>query len=190
METQRTAEYVIGGVVLVLIGAIIGALSDPYLPASLSNAKKGYQAGFDAAKTLVLNSGVGNMIKTPDDIRTLQGTVTAVSGSTLTLHLRSVNPFDDPALADRTVLLDASTTIVKLVPKDPAAYQAELASFTKASKGSAASATPPALFSTVVASAASLTVGGPISVTASENIKNLKEFAASDIQILPGTLTP
>ena len=186
METQRTAEYVIGGIVLILIGAIVGALSDPYLPASLSNAKKGYQAGFDAAKALVLNSSAGSFFRTPDDVRLLQGTITAIDGNRVTFHVNSMNPFDDPTLADRTALLGSSIVITKILPKDPKTYQAELASFTKAPQG----ATSPAPFTTVAANVANLGVGTTISVTASENIKTLQEFPAAAIQILPGTSTP
>ncbi|MFZ3044207.1 MAG: hypothetical protein WA058_03850 [Minisyncoccia bacterium] len=174
METQNSTKYflwIIGGGIL--IGAIGTIYVDPYLPASVSN----YQKGFATAKNLVENSSFGDLFKTPADVRTLSGTVTAINGNQLALHVQS-NPFDNPTLADRTVLISVSTEVVNFVLKNPATYQAELASFTKSGQ----SGTPPQPFTQVAASASNIKVNDTIMVIATENIKTLKEFTASKIQ--------
>lgn len=133
------------GAALLLAGVAIGILADPYLPSALSNAKKGYQSGFATAKKLVEESRYGNYFRTPDDIRFVGGTVTAINGDRLTIHTASANPFDDPALNERTVLVDANTKV----------------------------------------DLSTIKVGSSVVVIASENVKAIKEFTASEIQLQP-----
>jgi len=47
-----------------LVGGAAGVAADPYLPSSLSNAQKGYQTGFAAARTLVEESQYGHYFQT------------------------------------------------------------------------------------------------------------------------------
>ncbi len=191
METQSSLKFLIIGITAFLGGAIVGMFTDPYLPAPLSNTKKGYQFGFTAAQTLVENSSVGSFFRTPNDVRILSGTVTAISGDSFTVHLQSVNPFDDPSLADRTVIVNASTTVTRLVPVDPKVFQTEMNSFMVTTQGTATNTkAPPASFTTVVANEADIKVGDSVNVSASGNIKTLKEFIASDINILLKTSAP
>ncbi|MFA6502736.1 MAG: hypothetical protein WCT45_00575 [Candidatus Paceibacterota bacterium] len=172
-------------VVAFVAGGIVGAATDPYLPAALSNAKKGYEEGFASAKRLVEESQYGNLFRGPEDVRYVAGTVTAVEGSRLTLRVQAPNPFEDPALAERTVLITTNTKVVKFVPKDEKAYQAELATFTKSAESKVAGAVPPAPFTRVVLDASSVTADTVVVATASYNIKDAKEFQASEIQVQP-----
>jgi len=109
----------------------------------------GYQLGFATAKNLVENSSLGELIRTPDDIRTIVGTVAAVAGDSITLHTVSNNPFDDLLFADRTVLVDSTTKIV--VQTSPGVFKNDLAS---------------------------IKVGDVLLVTTATNIKSLKTFTA------------
>ena len=158
-------------VIALLAGIILGVFVDPYLPASISNAKKGYQAGFEAAKMLVASSSVGAMFNTPADVRSLSGTVTAIHGDTLTLHVGVTDPFGDPALADRMVTIDASTTIVRLTirPGSPATSKDAIP-------------TPP-LFTQTAVNLSGISIDDPLTVTAAENIATAKAFTATGIQI-------
>ncbi len=169
-----------------LIGAFAVAFADPYLPASISNAKKGYQAGFDAAKTLVENSSLGSFFQTPADVRMLSGTVTAINGNRITFHIQSTNPFDDPTLADRVASIDASTAITMQTRKDQKTYQAGISALvqvhTVAASTTAAIISP---FVTTSASISDIKVGTSVNVSAAENIRSLGEFTASAIQIIP-----
>ncbi len=176
---------------MLVIGLIIGAgASFAFLKASpVATGNDSYQAGFDAAKKLVLDSSMGGMFQTPDDVRVLQGTVTAISGNQLTLHTQSINPFDDPALADRTVLINASTTVVKLAQKDPKTFQAEMSAFMKATQsGTPQTAPPPQPFTHVPATIADIAVGNVVTISAADNVKTAKSFTASQIQIQQETL--
>ena len=154
-----------------IAGGVIGIAADPYLPSALSNAKKGYQSGFAAARKVIEDSTLGGFFKSPDDIRVLSGTVTAVSGDRITFHIQSTNPFDDSALANRVALINASTTVIKLTP----------------SVGTTTKSTVPAQFVTSPATVLDIKIGDFINVLALENVKIVKEFSARGIQIQPET---
>lgn len=191
METQtqppvcpsHTTQY-IG---TVLIGIIVGiGLSFVYFkqaPASIGGGT--YQEGFDTAKNRVLESAMGAIFRTPDDIRTLSGAVTALNGSKITIHIESQNPFDDPALADRTIVITVGTKITKISQGDPKVFQAEMDTFMKkiqSGKVAGSPPVPPEPTRTTVG-ASSIKVGDTITATALENIRTLKEFTASELQI-------
>ena len=182
METRNDTKTILFSILIAfLLGAITVTFADPYLPASISNAKKGYQSGFDAAKMLVLNSGVGASFQTPADTHSLSGTITAIDGNQFTLHVQSPNPFDDPSLTDRVVTFSTSTMVIKLVQKDPKVFQSEMDAFAKATQVS--STTSPTPFTQVAANISDMKAGDVVTVTSSQNIKTLKEFSASQIQI-------
>ncbi len=188
METRNTMKYLTIGAVLFLAGAIIGAFANSYLSAAKISAA--YQSGFDAAKTLVLNSSLAGFINTQSDVHTLTGTVTAINGNQFTLHLQSVSPFDDPTLADRIVTVDSATQVVNLVPKDPKIFKSEVEAYAKLAQSGAStsmtsvqSSIPPNSFTQIATSSTAIKVGDPLTVAASENIKTAKEFVAVQVQI-------
>lgn len=159
--------YLIAGVGLLVFGALLEIFSDPYLPASLSNTKKGYDNGFAAARTLVEKSSFGTFFKTEADVRIVTGTITAISGNQFTLHDDLViNPFEKTSFKERTVVMTDTTKVTKLIPKKQNTVATQ-----------------------VTASPSNLQVGDSVMVTAGENIKTLAEFAATDIQILSSAFT-
>lgn len=163
-------------VLIFIVGIAVGAFVSFYFYSPSS-----YQAGFDAARNLVENSSVGGVFRTPDDIRILSGTVTAINGTSITLHTVSNNPFDDPSLNDRIILVASSTKIFEFTQKDPKVFQSEVAAFTKTAQS--ASSTSPTFFSLTATDLTRIKVGDALSVTALKNIKSVKEFTASEIQI-------
>lgn len=186
METGNEIKTISLSVVIAfLIGAVVAMLADPYLPSPLSNTQKGYQNGFNAAKTLVASSSVGGFFQTPADVRTLSGTVTAISGNRITFHVQSSNPFDDPSLANRTAIVDASTTVIRLAQKDPVVYQAEMDAFTKAQKTATTTGILPTPTVVASAQASDIKIGDMINVLTLVNVKTLGEFTVRAIQILP-----
>lgn len=167
MEAQSGVRSFVAGIVLILMGILIGVFADPYLPASFSNSGKGYQAGFNAAKQRVEESSVGTLLRASEDLRSLSGTVTSVAGNRVSLHLSFISPFDDQTLDDRTVLVGASTKVVKLsvVPTKEAL--------------------PIRQTTETVVEVSAIKEGDTLSITTAENVKLLKEFTASEIKIQP-----
>ncbi len=181
---SHTTQYI--GAVLVGIIVGVGATFVYFKQAPVSAGNNTYQAGFDAAKNRVLESPMGMIFKTPDDIRTLSGSVTAISGNKITIHTESQNPFDDPALADRIVTVTADTKIFKHTQKTPEVLKAEMDVLIKnmqSAKAGSLPATPPPPSTKTMTDIASITVGAVLNVTAVENIKMSKEFLVSEIQI-------
>lgn len=179
------ATYLIAGVALLLAGGIISVFADPYLPASLSNTQKGYQSGFIAAQTLVEDSSLGSFFKTQDDVRAVSGTVTAIDGNRITIHDESsaINPFDGPAIKDRTIVIDTNTKIIKLTEKTSAMIKAEMDAYLKTLISSSTPVTTSQPYIQTTVDASSIKIGDLLTVTASENVKTVAEFTAQEIQI-------
>lgn len=192
MELQTSpsfsAKQTALGAVILVAGIVIGAVASFYFS---------YQAGFNAARSLVEQSSLGGFFRVENDVRSVSGTVTAITSDRLTVHSQSVgNPFNEPAISDRTILIAATTKVVRLTAKDSAVFQAELAAFTKAAQLSQTTSTmtgtpisPPAafpqMFSQTTVSAASIQVGDLVTAITSENVKAAAEFTAQEIQIQP-----
>ena len=162
---------IIGAIVLAsAIGIVIGMTF-------FSHAAAGPTI-FAAAPT---NGGV--VVGVPTDMRTIPGTVTAISGNTFTLHTANSS---DPALADRTVVVTAETTVTKAVQKDQATQNADMTAFSKAV--AAAKSKPqlvvlPSKFTTVPADLSEITIGSLVVVATQTNIETLKSFSATSISI-------
>lgn len=182
METQNNS-CVILVVAAVVVSLVAGFFLDPYLPASMSNAKKGYTTGFDAARQIVEGSRYGDYFRTPSDIRYVSGTVTAINGDRLTISAQEQNLFDGLVESEKTVIIDANTSVYKFEPKDPKVYQEELATFLKSLASKVAGVVAPLPTTKIAIDLSSITIGTLIAAIALENIKDMKEFTASEIQI-------
>ena len=170
-----------------IVGLFLGVVvSFVYLKPAPPNGGNTYQDGFNAARKLAEDSDVGGVFRTPDDVRTIFGVVTAIAGNRITIQTQSRNPFDDPALLDRVVMVTPATKITKTSPGDIGAFQAEMEAFIKKTQeGKGAGLTPPRppqpIKTTVEVS--SIAEGAALTVTAAENIKTMKEFSASEINL-------
>ena len=200
MEPQNNTHFAKSLIIIIVVfiaGGTIGVVVDPYLPSAISNAKKGYDVGFAAARKVVEESNFGAMFRTPDDVRTLSGIVTTISDNQLTIHFSQMDPFSDPKLDDRTVLINDSTTIVTLVQRDTKLFQAEMSKFTEwirlssatSSKGVIEPMVLPTPFAKTVVDRTAIKVGDALTITAFENIKTAKEFIAKEIQIQSRTVS-
>lgn len=181
---SHTTQYIGAVIIGIIVGASAAFVYFKQAPAS--TVGNSYQDGFEAAKKRVLESPLGGMFRTPDDIRTLSGAVTSVSGNRVTIHTTSINPFEEPALDDRIIVVTADTKIFKLIQKAPEVFKAEMDAFMKkmqSTKVGSSPATLPSPSTKNTADLASITVGATLNVTSVDNIKMSKEFSASEIQI-------
>jgi hypothetical protein len=144
---------------------------------------------FSIEKNTVVSSSPNNTSRDSDDIRILTGTVTAINGTSITIHTISDDSFEGSVLADRIIFVNASTTITKFIQKDLVVFQDEMAKFRKTTQMNASSSaentqsvTPPLFFNLTTTNFASIKVGDILNVVALENIKLIKEFTASEIR--------
>jgi hypothetical protein len=167
---------------ILLIGGAIGAAVTSYFSLLSSvakclpsvtvkeegkNTKESYQAGFDAARKLVEESSIGQVFRSPDEVRAVGGTVTAISGNKILIHLNSSNPFDDPKLLDRTIVIGDDTIITGVVSsvdvnnvKMPITYMKE------------------------DATASDIKIGTYISALTDDDVRSVKEFMPNQIYVL------
>lgn len=190
MDSTQASQnkFLFSLVAALIVGGIVSVAVDPYLPSALSNAKKGYQSGFTAARKIAEGSKYGDFFSTPSDMRYISGIVTAVQDNRLTVRVQALSPFDNLITDDRTVDIVATTNITKFVAKDSTAYQKELAAWNASSAGKVTGAVAPSPVTLVPVDRKTITTGITVVVVAAENIKDMKEFAAKEIQVQPKLL--
>ncbi len=192
-----TLGYVLGA----SLPSPTGSKTGGSLLSSLNTGANTFQAGWEAAKKRLSDSGFGTPMANLE-IKNLTGQVTAVKGNAITLKIRPLEPLADPSLDERTVIVDSNTKIYVLAQKDQAEYQKEMEDFNKkmqeqlknppkpgqAPASPAGAIMPPELFVKKSASLSDIKVGATISVVAvDKDIKNVKQFTAAEIIVQPAT---
>lgn len=181
-------------IISLIVGIALGFLLDPYLPASFSNTKRsyndGYTFGFSAAKSVVEKSTVGGFFKSPSEITTISGTITAIKGNVLTIHSQEINnPFEGPSINDRNITIGSTTKVFEIKNKTPEAYKVEIADFMKKKyPPEVAKNLYPKPYSRTAIEVSTLKVGDLIGVISATNIKNVKDFTAKEIQLQPSMI--
>lgn len=100
------------------------------------------------------------------DVRSLSGTILSINGSRLTVQIQSA-PSSDQSLNNRTILVNADTKLVKFSQSEES----------------------PATYTKTAVDITSIKTGDYLTAVAGENIKTLKEFTATEIQIMSKTTT-
>lgn len=172
------------GVALFLVGGLVTMLVDPYLPTLLSNTKKsearGHTLGFAEARAKVEANNIGKAIKAQSNSLTISGTITKIGGGKVTIHDNNpVDPFADPALLDRTVIINASTTFRLVSEKAPAK---------KTKLGDKMISVPIVTQSSILLS--DLRVGDSVGIFLSSKTINLPEPTALAIQVTAKKAVP
>lgn len=120
------------------------------------------------------------------DIRSISGVVTSIDGNRISIKANQ-SPFDDAnTKLDRIVIVTKDTQIVKITAGDIEAFQKEMEIFmenTKSGKGTQSIPPMPPQHTRTVLDISSIKTGDTITATATENIKDVEEFSASEIQI-------
>ncbi len=171
------------------------------LSSIVPSGQNSYQAGWEAAKKRLAESGFAPMM-TDLEIKTISGEIKEIKGSKISLTIRPLEPLADPELDNRVITIDNQTKIYQLVQKDTAEYQKEMAEFNKkmqeqmAKPGTATQPLlPPDYFTKKLIQLTDLKVGQQVSATAAQDIKTVKEFTALEISaqglpIAPTTMLP
>jgi len=181
-------------VITLAIGIWIGSVAfDPTGP--LLTGENTYQAGWDAAKKRLADSGYA--VPAAIEVLHMGGEVIEVRSNEVVLKIRPLEPLADPELDMRIVKIDANTIIYRAVQKDPIAYQKEVQEYNKKIQqsigGPAAGAIiPPQMFLQEKILVSGIQKGDQILVGATQNVKEAKEFVAATItvQTLPAIAPP
>ncbi len=189
------SKKIIFGIIAALIIFIAGILCGISIPKNNSIISGGkdnsFQAGWDAAKARLSQSPAGMAIPTNAEIKSVNGAIQKIDGNKLTVKINPLEPLADPNLDTRIVVVDSSAKIILDVPKDQAQLEKEMKEFQDKMKQPSAQTDPsqpavpimpPTSFTSKDISLSDLKVNQYISVTANENIKDKKEFTATQIE--------
>jgi hypothetical protein len=156
-----------------------------------------FQSGYDAAKKKLQDQGIG-VLPSNIEIKSILGTVQNVSGNSIvikTMHIE--NPLSDSDLDLRTIQITSDTNFYQLIQKDYQQFQQELADFQKKAQEQpnnentdSQQAAAPLPFDKKTITLADIKEGQSITVTANEDIKNKKEFVATEISLQPTPSVP
>lgn len=139
-----------------------------------------FQAGWDAARTRLVDSGFIMPSGVNREIKTVTGEIKEINGDKITLKIRPIEPLADESLDTRIIVVDSATKIYSLEVKDQAKYFAEMTAYAN-KKPEKNPVTPPSRFDKSEISLTDLKVGQVISATAENDIKTIKEFTALEI---------
>jgi hypothetical protein len=170
---QFSNTVIIVGIAMLVLSSAMGAV----LTRMLFPDKDGVQIGQAYTPTS------SDIVASNNELHILSGSVTAISGNSITIHLLSTP--QDSTLADRNIIIDYSTKIIKTVQKDDKTFQDEITVFSKKvqeSKTKPQLLLQPEPFTRVTADASEISIGDIVTVTSVENIFLKKSFTASEVQ--------
>lgn len=171
-------------VVAFVLGLFIGA---QFLKGGLSQDNT-FEAGWNSAKKRLADSPqFGPMASGPAEVSKLSGVVQMIDGNKITISINPVEPLADPNLDTRVVIVGDATTIVRIVPRDSQELQAEIDAFMKEMRepldAGQESPVPPIPVTREDVQLVDIKVDDRVVVVAETNIKDVKEFAITNIEI-------
>ncbi len=180
-------------VAIFVIGFVIGTLASSLIinqntPAGITGDNT-YEDGWNAAKArLAASSQFGVMMSTQSEVMTLRGVVESVSGDKINIKINPLEPLASPTLDSRVVVVTSATKITRIVQPDQKTFQKEMEAFKKSmqtapQKGTVIKPPEQQPHTKQDAILVDIKVGDTIIATAVENIKEIKEFTAIEIQI-------
>ena len=179
------------GIILFVIGA---GTSFFLLKEKICNIKTDpsntYEAGWEAAKTRLKETGYLQSFETTAKIMTLIGDVVKKNNNSINLNIIPLEPLADPDLNIRIVEVNKETKIFQIVEKEQTEYEEELAKYMAKFTDDSYINDPnapiaPNRYKQVVALLSDIAAGQVVSIKATEDIKNKKRFLATEITIRP-----
>lgn len=173
------------------LGIFIGIKIPKKALTPMGSSQDTFQAGWNAAKVRLSQSPLGVGIPVNTEIKDVNGSIQKIEGNKLTVKIIPRDPLADPSLDIRTITVDSNTKISLSVQKDTQQFQNEMQAFQEQIKNQQqandqqindqTATIPPMPFEQKDISINDLKENQQISVMASQNIKDQKEFAAVQI---------
>lgn len=192
MEDQSPSNknHLIAFVAIFVVAFILGALigSQAFKGGAPATGENTYEAGWNAAKKRLADSPeFGPRVNGPTEVSSLNGKVQAIDGNKVSLAINPLEPLADPKLDVRVVTVTNDTKITRVVPRDSKEVQTEMEAFMKKMQTPLAPGqeppTPPVTSTKEDGQLSDIKVGDTVIVTAETNIKDVKEFAITSIEI-------
>lgn len=183
MEQKKYITYGAVAVVIFALGIATGSffVGREARPAGSANT---FQAGWDAAKKRLSETGYAFPVMA--EAMSVSGIVQDIKDDGMTVAIRPLEPLADPALDIRTVKFDANTKLYQIDQKDPIKYQKEVEAFNLKMRSVSPQTIPanyPQSFVKTAITAKDIKIGMNVTITAANNIKESKEFIATEITV-------
>lgn len=180
-----TKQTIITTIIIALIFFVIGFAFASYYKSSDNT----YQAGWDAAKQRLMESGFTPIMEDMEII-SVNGTVQEVKDNKIYLKIQPLTSLADPDLDNRIIETDEHTKIYQLVEKDQEQLQREMDEFQQKMQEQTNNLEvfsepimPPELFIKQEISLDKIQTDQQITVMAEQDIKETKQFKAVEIVI-------
>jgi len=153
-----------------------------------------YQAGWNAAEQRLIETGFAPMMGMGDtEIKTVMGTIQEVNNDKIILKIFPLEPLADSSLDIRVVEI-ANAKIYKFIEKDQEQFQKEMKEFDAKMEKQVENFNPevvdmseplmpPDMFTKQLVSLNDIKVGQQLTVETNTDIKEVKQFKASEIAI-------
>lgn len=175
-ESQNKKHIIVSSICLVL-GIIIG------FSINILNHNT-YKDGWAGANSRLSSSKSVGILSNRGEVRMISGVVESINGNKINIKIEPLELLADPSLDIRTTIVDSNTSMAINIPRDPKIVQKEMDLFIKNMQSSKdrQDLTPPKSSTEEKATISDIKIGSTILVTASSDIKNIKEFNAIDIK--------
>jgi hypothetical protein len=190
----KIALIVVSAIIVVLAALLADSVLNLNCPLGLiTGQENSYEAGWLAASQKLEESGF--LRPEPNEIFTISGTVTQISGKQIILKADQtvINPLAAQAPESRTVTVTSQTKIIKQTPKTPEQLSAGDEKFRNEMEKLEPGATPPSPPLPYVEEeikSSDLKIGDRISVTSSVDIKFATTIEAVQINVTPTVAEP
>ena len=148
---------------------------------------------WDAAKLRLEQSGFMPMLGEDMEITSISGEVQEIQNNKISLKISPLEPLADSSLDNRIIEVDENTKIYQLTEKDQEQYQKEMDEFDKQMEEqiedpkAMAEITEPAILPEMYTkqeiNLTDIQAGDRLTVTAQEDIKEVKEFKVIEITV-------
>ncbi|MBU2416637.1 hypothetical protein KKA89_01445, partial [Patescibacteria group bacterium] len=161
-------------------------------PQTTNEQKGDFQAGWDAAKQRLSEVGYFEpFLGETQEIKTINGQIETIKDNIINLKIRLLEPLSDPELDSRVIEVDENTKIYKSISKDHDKLRQELEEYRKAlekyvtqkEQPNEKGPVSPESFIKQEADLSDIAEGQQITVIAEQDIKDSKQFKASEIII-------
>jgi len=180
-------KQIITIIIIALIFFGLGFYANSYYKSTITDT---YQAGWDAAKLRLEETGFIMPMTEGMEITSVSGEVQEIKDNKISLKIYPLEPLADPSLDDRIIEVDENTKIYQLVERDQAEYQREMAEFNQRMQEQmenpetmAELGEYPEPYTKQEISLTNIQTGQQITVLAQEDIKDTKQFKAIEITV-------
>ena len=182
-------KFIVIGIIVAVVCFTLGFVIAQMSKIGISLGENTFQAGWDAAKQRLADSGFGGAT-TGMEIKNITGEIQSLNGNIIDLKIHPLEPLADPKLDSRSVAVNSDTKIYELDPKDSVTYQKEMDVYNKKlqeqTKNPSAEFQPlvfPEFFIKKEIQLSDLKVGQQIMVATNKDVKDVQAFNAIEIDL-------